>query len=71
MVCLLAMRVLEVARLIAASMGVGLLPLGLIANIVVLVMLCLPGLGLSMGTARGIEVAIVRCISFIFALQEY
>jgi len=57
-VCLLAMRILEVARLIAASMGVGLLPLGLIANVVVIVMLCLPGLGLSMGTARGIEVSI-------------
>lgn len=58
--CLLGMRILEVARLIAANMGVGLLPLGLISSIVVLVMLCLPGLGLGMGTARGTEVSFVR-----------
>ena len=31
-VCLLGMRILEIARLIAASMGVGLLPVGIIAN---------------------------------------
>ena len=53
------MRILEVVRLAVANMGVGLLPVGIIANVFVILMLCIPGLGLSMGIERGVEVSVV------------
>ena len=46
------MRILEIARLIAASMGVGLLPVGIIANLFIIAMLCFSGLNLGMGISR-------------------
>ncbi|KAH8108747.1 hypothetical protein DFH11DRAFT_1631031 [Phellopilus nigrolimitatus] len=57
-VCLLALRVLEVARLVAARMGVALLPIGLVANVLAIAMLSYGGLGLGMGRARSLEISI-------------
>ncbi|THG98982.1 hypothetical protein EW145_g7341 [Phellinidium pouzarii] len=56
--CLFGLRILEISRLIAAGMGVALLPFGLIAIALVVIMLTYGGIGLGMGRARGMEISL-------------
>jgi len=61
-VCLFAMRILEIARLVAAFQGVGLLPFGLVANVLVLAMLCYNKSDFGLGKAR------CRAVSYALGL---
>ena len=58
-VAYLGMSALEIGRLAAARMGVGLLPLGLPATLVVLLMMCYGGRNLGFGPARSFQVSFV------------
>ncbi|KAL5522569.1 hypothetical protein ACEPAG_8586 [Sanghuangporus baumii] len=50
--CLLGLRILEVVRLVLADMGVGLLPVGIIANVLIIMMLMFECLSCGMGRLR-------------------
>ena len=62
-VCVIGMRIDEIVRLSGSGMGVGLLPLGVIAAIAVLLMVVLPG---KRGRKRGVLVSAVRYASIYF-----
>jgi len=56
-ICLVGMHFLEVARLAAAHMGVGLLPFTIIADIVVVFVMCYPKMNFAFGPARCVRVS--------------
>ena len=67
-VCLLGLRILEIARLIAAKMGLGLLPVNVVANLLVIAILLFPAqhaclASLRMGRQRELGLALVRLAS--------
>ncbi|KAI5122237.1 hypothetical protein M0805_007103 [Coniferiporia weirii] len=66
-VCLLGLRVLELARLIAAHMGIGLLPVGIAANVLVLVVLSFAWRGLSVGRARCMSASLSLVLYWAFS----
>jgi len=65
-VCSFGMRVLEIVRLALADMGVGLLPVGVIANMVVLLMLTFGGMGFGMGRVRNMHVSLALLVYWVF-----
>lgn len=73
-VCLLGLRILELARLVAAKMGLGLLPVNVIANIVVIAILLCPTrfacLSLRMGRRRELGLALVCLHYLLYSLKK-
>lgn len=53
--CLFALRVLEIVRLVAARMGVGLLPIPMVVSVILIVMLCWNGRGGSKEGGRSVN----------------
>jgi len=56
-ICLIGMHFLEVARLAANHMGVGLLPFTVIADIVAVFVMCYPKMNFALGPARCVRVS--------------
>ena len=65
MLCLLGLRVLEVVRLVVADMGVGLLPVAIIANVINIMMLTLECSSCEMGRARSLSISAVSFASYL------
>ncbi|KLO13317.1 hypothetical protein SCHPADRAFT_940449 [Schizopora paradoxa] len=70
-VCLVGMHFLEVARLAAAHMGVGLLPFTILADITVVFVMCYPKLNFGMGPGRCVRVSSMLLFYwFVLAILE-
>ena len=72
-VCLLGLRILEIARLIAAKMGLGLLPINVVANLLVLFVLLYSSerLGMRLGQRREVTISLVRAICSVCGITRY